>query len=77
MVTDDHKVVIWVISSTVSGNGDQGADPNKLYMIVDDLKKNSAASAANERFWEVRKAGYKEVLRGVSFAPGAHQGSDE
>jgi hypothetical protein len=77
VVTDDHKVVIWAISSTVSGNGDQGADPNKLYMIVDDLKNTSAASAANERFWRVREAGYKEVLRGVSFAPGAHQGSDE
>jgi hypothetical protein len=77
VVTDDHKVVIWAISSTVSGNGDQGADPNKLYMIVDGLKNTSAASAATERFWEVRKAGYKEVLRGVSFTPGAHQGSDE
>jgi hypothetical protein len=77
VVTDDHKVVIWAISSTVSGNGDQGADPNKLYMIVDDLKNTSAGGAANEKFWEVRKAGYKEVLRGVSFAPGGHQGSDE
>jgi hypothetical protein len=77
VVTDDHKVVIWAISSTVSGNGDQGADPNKLYMIVDDLKNSAASGAVNERFWEVRKAGYKEVLRGVSFAPGAHQGLDE
>jgi hypothetical protein len=77
VVTDDRKVVIWAISSTVSGNGDQGADPNKLYMIVDDLKGTSAGGASKERFWEVRKAGYKEVLRGVSFAPGAHQGSDE
>jgi hypothetical protein len=77
VVTDDHKVVVWAVSSTVSGNGDQGADPNKLYMIVDDLKNTSASGAANEKFWEVRKAGYKEVLRGVSFTPGAHQGSDE
>jgi hypothetical protein len=77
VVTDDHKVVIWAISSTVSGNGDQGADPNKLYMIVDDLKNTSPAGAADEKFWEVRKADYKEVLRGVSFTPGGHQGSDE
>ncbi|HEY1895470.1 MAG TPA: hypothetical protein VGG62_04320 [Terracidiphilus sp.] len=77
MVTDDRKAVIWAISSTVSGNGDQGADPNKLYMIVDDLKNTSASDAANERFWEVRRAGYKEVLRGISLAPGAHQRSDD
>ena len=44
VATDDRKVVIWAISSTVSGNGDQGADPNKLYMIVDDLKNTSAAT---------------------------------
>ncbi|HEY1986267.1 MAG TPA: hypothetical protein VGG85_12700 [Terracidiphilus sp.] len=67
-VADGHAV-IWAISSTVSGNGDQGADPNKLYVVVDDLKNTSATAAAHESFWELRTAGYKEVLRGVSFAP--------
>lgn len=64
------KVVIYAISSTVSGNGDTGADPNKLYMIVDDLKNTSAAGAARESFIELRQAQAREVLRGVSFTPG-------
>src|SRR5208337_4443460 len=35
-VNRDGTVTIWAITSTVSGSGDQGADPNKLVMIVDD-----------------------------------------
>ena len=74
-LVDDGKAVIWAISSTVSGNGDQGADPNKLYVIVDDLKNTSATAAAHESFWDIRNAGYKEVLRGVSFTPGTQSAS--
>ena len=70
------KVVIYAISSTVSGNGDQGADPNKLFVIVDDLKNTSATAAAHESFIELRTARAKEVLRGISFTPGTeHQAS--
>jgi hypothetical protein len=70
------KAVIWAISSTVSGSGDQGADPNKLYVIVDDLKNTSATVAGGEWFLDIRNSGYKEVLRGVSFAPGTRAASD-
>ena len=34
-VNDNGTVTIWGITSTVSGNGDQGADPNKLVKITD------------------------------------------
>jgi hypothetical protein len=71
----DGRAIIWAVSSTVSGNGDQGADPNKLYVIVDDLKNTSATAAAGETFWNLRSAGYKEVLRGVAFTPGTRRGS--
>ena len=67
------KVVIYAISSTVSGGGDTGADPNKLYVIVDDIKNTSATAAAHESFIELRKARTKEVLRGVAFTPGTKQ----
>jgi hypothetical protein len=63
-------VVIYAISSTVSGGGDTGADPNKLFVIVDDVNNTSAAGAANERFFELRAARSREVLRGISFTPG-------
>ncbi len=59
---------IWAITSTVSGGGDQGADPNKLVEITDPVSATSPA--AGETFQTLRTAGYAQVLRGVSFTPG-------
>jgi len=61
-------VTIWAITSTVSGNGDQGADPNQLVEITDPL--SATVPASTESFRTVRAAGFGEVLRGVSFTPG-------
>jgi hypothetical protein len=36
-VNGDGTVTIWAVTSTVSGNGDQGADPNQLVAITDTL----------------------------------------
>ena len=69
-VNEDGTVTIWGITSTVSANGDQGADPNQLVMITDVLANTSAAGAAGEQFTTLRTAQYGEVLRGVSFTPG-------
>jgi hypothetical protein len=67
-VNPNGSVTIWGITSTVSGNGDQGADPNKLVMITDQPSATSAAPG--ESFQTVRSAGYGQVLRGVSVTPG-------
>jgi hypothetical protein len=67
-VNADGTVTIWAITSTVSGSGDQGADPNQLVAITDPLSATSAA--AGESFRTIRAAGFGEVLRGVSFTPG-------
>jgi hypothetical protein len=67
-VNPDSTVTIWAITSTVSGGGDQGADPNKLAEITDPL--NAATPAPWEQFRTVRTSGFAEVLRGVSFTPG-------
>jgi hypothetical protein len=67
-VNRDGTVTIWAITSTVSGNGDQGADPNKLVMITDNLAATSLPSG--ESFRTIRTARFGEVLRGVSFTPG-------
>ena len=66
-------VTIWAVTSTVSGNGDQGADPNKLVVITDSLSNTTAGGAANEAFSTLRSAASGEVLRGVSFTPGSSQ----
>jgi len=67
-VNPNGTVTIWGITSTVSGNGDQGADPNKLVAITDN--PSAAAPAQGESFSTVRSAGFGEVLRGVSLTPG-------
>jgi hypothetical protein len=66
---DGKKVTLYAITSTISGGGDTGADPNRLVSITDTLSNTTAASAAHEKFTIVRKADFAEVLRGVSFAP--------
>jgi hypothetical protein len=65
-----QTVTIWATSATVSGNGDQGSDPNKLYRITDKLANTSATVAAEETFTDVYDASFGEVLRGVTFTPG-------
>jgi hypothetical protein len=67
-VNGDGTATIWAITSTVSGNGDEGADPNRLVQITDRL--GATTPQASESFTTVRSAGYGEVLRGVSFTPG-------
>jgi hypothetical protein len=66
-VNRDGTATIWAITSTVSGGGDQGADPNKLVAITDRL---AATDPGSETFDTVRAARSGEVVRGVSFTPG-------
>ena len=67
-VNADGTVSIWAITSTVSGGGDQGADPNRLVSITDKIAATTLP--ANESFSTVRTAKSGEVLRGISFTPG-------
>jgi hypothetical protein len=68
VVNGDGRATIYAITSTVSGNGDQGADPNRLVVITDTISTTSLP--AGESFATFATAGFGEVLRGVSFAPG-------
>ena len=71
-VGPDGTVTIWGVTSTVSGGGDQGADPNKLVAVTDPLGATSLP--AGERFFTVVPARYDQVVRGVSFTPGPDHG---
>jgi hypothetical protein len=68
-VDADGRVTIWAVTSTISGGGDVGADPNRLVAIRDNLKNTIAAGASQEKFVTLRSAAFAEVLRGVSFTP--------
>jgi uncharacterized protein (TIGR03437 family) len=70
-VNGDGTVTVWALTSTVSANGDQGADPNKLVSITDVLANMDPTVAAKEQFTTLRTANFNEVLRGIAFAPTA------
>ncbi len=72
-VNSDGTVTIWAITSTVSGNGDTGADPNRLVVVTDQLSLTDPALAAEEKFHVLRTAKFAEALRGISFTPGTGQ----
>jgi hypothetical protein len=67
VVNRDGTATIYAVTSTVSGNGDQGADPNQV-MVINDLI-NATQLPANESFTVFHSAAFGEVLRGVSFTP--------
>ncbi len=69
-VNRNGTVSLWASTSTVSGGGDQGADPNKLVEITDNLTAITASQVTNERFHTVIRATYGQVVRGVAVTPG-------
>jgi hypothetical protein len=80
----DGTVTIYAVTSTVSANGDQGADPNKLVKVTDRLKSKTLPKKDGDedgddswgQFKTIRSAKAGEVLRGVSFAPKDHDDND-
>ncbi|MGA8406388.1 MAG: hypothetical protein WB680_04350 [Candidatus Acidiferrales bacterium] len=73
----DGTVTIYAITSTISANGDTGADPNKLVKVTDKVSDTTlpAGDGDNDRddaighFVTIRSAQAGEVFRGVAFAP--------
>jgi hypothetical protein len=65
-------VYIWAVTSTTSGGGDTGADPNRLVLVTDKLWTTTAAAAASDKFVTLQQAGFAEALRGVSFTPNTY-----
>jgi hypothetical protein len=70
-VNPNGTVTIWAVTPTVSGGGDQGADPNQLVSVTDKL--SAAALPSSERFFTVVAPRYDQVVRGVSFTPGTRR----
>ena len=70
-VNRDGTATIWAITSTISANGDNGADPNKLVKVTDLITATTPPSKGSRlgRFETVRSARAGEVFRGVAFAP--------
>jgi hypothetical protein len=64
----DGTVTIFAITSTISGSGDQGADPNRLVSITDRLSATSLPS--DEMFWRLPATDrFSDVLIEVELQP--------
>jgi hypothetical protein len=71
----DGTVTIFAITSTISANGDTGADPNKLVRVTDRVSDTKLPSGGYlGRFSTIRSARAGEVLRGVTLAPAGFDG---
>ena len=67
-VNADGTVTLWATTSTLSGSGDNGADPNKVVQITDQIAATSlTGSVAGETFATVAGPTYGTVYRGVAF----------
>ena len=67
----DGTVTVFAITSTISANGDTGADPNKLVKVTDRVSDSSLPTGEHlGHFTTIRNAKAGEVFRGVALAPG-------
>ena len=69
-VNHDGTATIYAITSTISQNGDNGADPNKLVKVTDQISATQLATKGYlDTFQTVRSAQAGEAFRGVALAP--------
>jgi hypothetical protein len=71
-VNPDGTVTLYAVTSTVSGSGDQGADPNQVVKVTDNLSATTAP--VGENFTTVEPPTNETVYRGVSLTPGTGAG---
>lgn len=69
VVNRDGTVTLWATTSTSSTSGDQGADPNKVVRITDQVAATALTGAVAEEFFTtIAGPTYGKVYRGVAYA---------
>ncbi|MGC1636048.1 MAG: hypothetical protein WA744_11395, partial [Candidatus Acidiferrales bacterium] len=69
-VNRDGTATIYAITSTISNNGDNGADPNKLVKVTDRISATQLATSGYlDKFVTIRSARAGEAFRGVALSP--------
>lgn len=67
-VVNGDQVTLWATTSTSSTSGDNGADPNKVVVITDQLSATTmTTTVAAESFQTLLGPTYGTVYRGVAF----------
>ena len=67
----DGTATIYAVTSTISLNGDNGADPNKVMAVTDQLSATQPSTNRYflDRFFTIRPAHAGVAYRGVALAP--------
>jgi len=66
-INGNGTVTLWATTSTSSTSGDNGADPNKVVEITDEIAATQLSQVGNESFTAVAGPVYGTVFRGVGF----------
>ncbi len=66
-INGNGTVTLWATTSTSSASVDNGADPNKVVEITDQIAATTLNQVANELFTTVAGPVYRTVFRGVGF----------
>jgi hypothetical protein len=66
-INRDGTVTLWATTSTKSASGDNGADPNKVVQITDQIAATQLSQVGNESFQTFAGPVYGTVFRGVGF----------
>ncbi|HEV2703425.1 MAG TPA: hypothetical protein VGV09_17490 [Steroidobacteraceae bacterium] len=67
-INRDGTVTLWAVTSTSSTSGDNGADPNRVVVITDDVAATSlSGKVSTESFRTLEAPVYGTVYRGVAY----------
>jgi hypothetical protein len=70
VVNRDGTATIYAVTSTISTNGDNGADPNKLVKVTDLISATQpVTNGLLDTFVTIRSARAGEAFRGIALAP--------
>jgi hypothetical protein len=70
VVNRDGTATIYAVTSTISTNGDNGADPNKLVKVTDLISATQpVTNGLLDAFVTIRSARAGEAFRGIALAP--------
>jgi hypothetical protein len=77
MVSQDGTVTLWAATSTSSASGDNGADPNRVVEITDEVTATTlTGKVASETFRSIAGPTYGTVYRGVAYVAARDQDHD-
>jgi hypothetical protein len=72
LVNKDGTVTLWAATSTSSASGDNGADPNRVVEITDEVAATAlTGQVARETFRSIAGPTYGTVYRGVAYVAAA------